>query len=60
MIHVSAALETRVCAFETCESSYIGRPAMPFLIHKARDPLETIGHVEAPVPSLPGRRGLEL
>jgi hypothetical protein len=41
MAQVSGTLETREHSLETCEPSCIGRPAMPFFILEARDPLGT-------------------
>jgi hypothetical protein len=44
---------------EVCEPSCIGRPAKPFCIIKAHNPLRVTGHMTAPEPSRAGRRSLE-
>jgi hypothetical protein len=59
MALVSGALKTRERALEICEPSCIGRPATPFFIHEAHNPLETAGYVVALKPSPAGRRGPE-
>jgi hypothetical protein len=45
MVQVLGTLETHEHALETYEPSHIGRPAMPFFIHEACDPLGIVGRV---------------
>jgi hypothetical protein len=59
MVQVLGALETHEHALETYEPSHIGRPAMPFFIHEACDPLGIVGRVVALKPSPTESQGPE-
>jgi hypothetical protein len=59
MIQVSDALEIRVYALETYESSRIGKSVMSFFIYETSDSLGIVGHMIVSEPFLPVRWGPE-
>jgi hypothetical protein len=54
MTQVLVALRICMCVLETCESSCVGRSAMPLFIHEACNPLGTAGDMATSKP-FPGR-----